>query len=93
MQALLGCAARGGRRREVVRESWRLATGTGPYAGSAEEMTPLRLDGISAVPLAMIAIVLLAAPSRGGLLARGGWGAHLLDIGSMRVIESEGFCQ
>jgi predicted ATP-grasp superfamily ATP-dependent carboligase len=93
MQALLGCAARGGRRRDVVRECWRLATGAGPYAGSAEEMTPLRLDWISAVPLAMIAMVLLAAPSRGVLLARGGWGAHLLDVGSMRVIESEGFCQ
>ena len=93
MQALLGCAARGGRRRDVVRECWRLATGAGPYAGSAEEMTPLRLDWISAVPLAMIAMVLLAAPSRGGLLARGGWGAHLLDVGSMRVIESEEFCQ
>ena len=93
MQALLGCAVRGGRRRDVVRECWRLATGAGPYAGSAEEMTPLRLDWISAVPLAMIAMVLLAAPSRGGLLARGGWGAHLLDVGSMRVIESEEFCQ
>lgn len=91
MQALLGCAARGGTRRDLIRECWNLATGDGPYAGSAEELTPLRLDWISAVPLAMIAMVLLAAPGRGVALARGGWGAHLLDIASIRKIESEEF--
>jgi predicted ATP-grasp superfamily ATP-dependent carboligase len=91
MQALLGCAARGGTRRDLVRECWNLAAGGGPYAGSAEELTPLRLDWISAVPLAMIAMVLLAAPGRGIALARGGWGAHLLDIESIRRIESEEF--
>ena len=68
-----------------------MLTGGGPYAGSAEELTPLRLDWISAVPLAMIAMVLLAAPAAVFALARGGWGAHLLDVGSMRVIESEEF--
>lgn len=91
MQALLGCAAGGGTRRDLVRECWNLAAGGGPYAGSAEELTPLRLDWISAVPLAMIAMVLLAAPGRGVALARGGWGAHLLDIASIRKIESEAF--
>ena len=91
MQALLGCASRGGRRRDIVRECWNLATGGGPYAGSAEELTPFRLDWISAVPLAMLAMVLLAAPGRGVALARGGWGAHLLDIGSVKRIESEEF--
>ena len=91
MQALLGCASRGGTRRDLIRECWRLATGGGPYAGSAEELTPVRLDWLSAVPLAMIAIVLLAAPRRGVALARGGWGEHLLDIASIRRIESEEF--
>jgi len=93
MQALLGCASRGGRRRDLIRECWNLATGGGPYAGSTEELTPLRLDWISAVPLAMIAMLLLAAPARGVALARGGWGAHLLDIESIRIIESEEFGQ
>jgi predicted ATP-grasp superfamily ATP-dependent carboligase len=91
MQALLGCASRDGTRRDLIREGWNLATGGGPYAGSVEELTPLRLDWISAVPLAIIAMVLLAAPGRGVALARGGWGAHLLDIESIRRIESEGF--
>jgi predicted ATP-grasp superfamily ATP-dependent carboligase len=91
MQALLGCAARGGTRRDLIMECWRLATGGGPYAGSTEELTPVRLDWISAVPLAMIALLLLASPRRGAALARGGWGAHLLDIESVRRIESREF--
>ena len=89
MQALLGCAARGGTRRDIVRECWRLLTGSGPYADSAEELTPVRLDWISGVPLAMTAIFLLVAPKLAVRLATGGWGAHLLDLGSIGLIESE----
>jgi predicted ATP-grasp superfamily ATP-dependent carboligase len=91
MQALLGCAARGGTRRDLVSECWKLVTASGPYAGSAEELTPVRLDWVSAVPLAMIVILLLAAPRQAGTLARAGWGAHLLDLESVRRIESEDF--
>jgi hypothetical protein len=91
MQVLLGCASRGGRRRDIIRECWRLLTGGGPYADSAEELTPVRLDWISAVPLAMTAIFLLVAPKLAVRLARGGWGAHLLDLGSIGLIESEDF--
>jgi biotin carboxylase len=91
MQALLGCASRGGTRRDVIRECWRLLTGSGPYADSTEELTPVRLDWISAVPVAMIVISLLIAPKLAVTLARGGWGAHLLDVKSVRLIESENF--
>jgi biotin carboxylase len=91
MQVLLGCASRGGTRREVFRECRRLLTGGGPYAMSAEELTPVRLDWLSAVPLAMMAILLLAAPKLAVKLARGGWGAHLLDLKSIRRIESDDF--
>jgi hypothetical protein len=91
MQALLGCASRGGTRRDILREGWRLSTGSAPYAESAEELTPLRLDWISIVPLAMIATFLLIAPRRAAALARGGWGAHLLDPGSIRRIASDDF--
>jgi predicted ATP-grasp superfamily ATP-dependent carboligase len=91
MQVLLGCASRGGTRRDIIVECWRLATGGGPYAQSIEELTPMRLDWISAVPLAMTAILLLVAPKRAATLARRGWGAHLLDLRSMRLIESEKF--
>jgi hypothetical protein len=88
---LLGCASRGGRRRDIIGECRRLVIGIGPYADSAQELTPVRLDWISAVPMVMIAVVLLAAPKLGVRLASGGWGAHLLDIASIRRIEREDF--
>ena len=91
MQVLLGCASRGGTRRDILCECWRLLTGRGPYADSAEELTPVRLDWISTVPLAMTAILLLLAPKLAIRLARGGWGAHLLDLRSIGLIESEAF--
>jgi len=91
MQVLLGCASRGGTRRDILCECWRLLTGGGPYADSIEELTPVRLDWISAVPLAMTMILLLLAPKLAIRLARGGWGAHLLDLRSIGLIESEAF--
>jgi predicted ATP-grasp superfamily ATP-dependent carboligase len=91
MQALLGCASGGGTRRDMIKECWRLLTGAEPYADSTEELTPVRLDWISAVPLAMTAVSLLIAPKLAGTLARQGWGAHLLDVGTIRLIESEDF--
>ena len=91
MQVLLGCASRGGTRRDLLRECWRLSTGAGPYADSTEELTPVRLDWLSAVPLAMIAILLLIAPKLAIRLARGGWGAHLLDLRSIRLIARDDF--
>jgi predicted ATP-grasp superfamily ATP-dependent carboligase len=91
MQALLGCATRGGTRREIIRECWHLAIGIGPYAESTEELTPLRLDWLGIVPLAIAAILLLAAPKLAFTLARRGWGAHLLDPRAIRLIESENF--
>jgi predicted ATP-grasp superfamily ATP-dependent carboligase len=91
MQALLGCGSRGGARRDILRECWHLLRGDGPYAGSSEELTPVRQDWISAVPLAMTAMLLLASPRFAVKLARGGFGAHLLDLDSIRMIESEEF--
>ena len=91
MQALIGCASRGATRRDIMRECWHLVSGDGPYAGSTEELTPLRLDWVSAVPLAMTAMALLAAPRLAVTLARRGFGAHLLDLESIRRIESESF--
>ncbi|MGH6641767.1 MAG: hypothetical protein ACRED3_03625 [Bradyrhizobium sp.] len=91
MQALLGCASRGGTRRDIIRECGRLLTAGGPYAGSSEELTPVRLDWLSAVPLVITAALLLASPKSAIKLARGGFGAHLLDLKSIRKIESEEF--
>jgi predicted ATP-grasp superfamily ATP-dependent carboligase len=91
MQALLGCAARGGTRRDIADECVRLFAKRGPYAGSTEELTPVRCDWISAVPLAITAALLLASPKSAIKLARGGFGAHLLDLKSIRAIERAEF--
>ena len=91
MQALLGCASRGGTRRDIIGECRRLATGGGPYVDSSEELTPARLDWIGMVPLAMMTVFLLIAPKLAVTLARRGWGAHLLDLRSIGLIESENF--
>jgi predicted ATP-grasp superfamily ATP-dependent carboligase len=91
MQALLGCASRGGTRRDIVRECRRLMAGSGPYAGSVEELTPVRLDWLSVVPLLITATLLLASPKLVDAMARAGWGAHLLDLASVRAIECEDF--
>jgi hypothetical protein len=91
LQALLGCALRGGGRRDIARQCWWLATGRGVYAGSVEELTPLRLDWISLVPLAATAIALLLRPGLAATLADQGWGAHLLDPKSIAVIAGEDF--
>jgi predicted ATP-grasp superfamily ATP-dependent carboligase len=91
MQALLGCALRGGERRDILRECGCLLMKRGPYTDSREEMTPVRLDWVSAVPLAITALALLVAPKLAHRLVTRGWGAHLLDIKSIRAIESESF--
>jgi predicted ATP-grasp superfamily ATP-dependent carboligase len=91
LQALLGCAARDGTRHGIFRECMRVAARRGPYAGSVEELTPVRRDWISAMPLAMTALALLANPKLAGTLSKKGWGAHLLGIKSIRLIESENF--
>jgi predicted ATP-grasp superfamily ATP-dependent carboligase len=91
MQALFGGAARAGSRREIFRECMRVTARRGSYAGSIEELTPVRSDWISAVPLAMTALALLANPKLAGTLSKKGWGAHLLGIESIRLIESENF--
>jgi predicted ATP-grasp superfamily ATP-dependent carboligase len=91
MQALLGCALRGGTRRDLFREGVRLLRGRPPYAESVEELTPPRLDWLSAVPLALTAAILLVAPQMAATLAAKGWGDHLLDARSVRIIADAGF--
>jgi predicted ATP-grasp superfamily ATP-dependent carboligase len=91
LQALLGCALRGGTRRDIARECVDLLMRRGAYAGSVEELTPVGRDWISAVPLAIAVVVLLVAPSMARPLVKGGWGAQLLDAHSIEIIADENF--
>jgi hypothetical protein len=92
MQALLGAALRTGSRLEVVRQLWRLAAGRGEYAGSVEELTPVGLDWVSAVPATMTALLLLVNPGFARELPKRGWGSHLLTPKSIRLIEERLEC-
>ncbi len=87
LQALLGCALRGGSRADIIREGYALAMRRGRYEGSVEELTPVRLDWPSAVPLAATALLLMASPRLAGRLQGEGWGAHLLDARAIEAIE------
>ncbi|MDB5617373.1 hypothetical protein [Tardiphaga sp.] len=87
MQALLGCAQRGGTRREVLRESFDLFRHRGVYAGSTEELTPVRQDPWSLLPLAITTLALLVSPRLAKPLATRGWGQHLLSPRTVRLIE------
>ncbi|HEU0083926.1 MAG TPA: hypothetical protein VFQ87_13760 [Bradyrhizobium sp.] len=91
MQALLGCAARGGSRRDIFGECARMVAGREPYADSVEELTPLRNDWVSAIPVAMTALALLANPKLAATLSKKGWGAHLLDARTVRLIQDGNF--
>jgi hypothetical protein len=88
IQALLGCAMRDGSRRKLAQECWRLLSGTGDYAQSSEELTPARLDWLSAVPAVTAAIWLLASPRAAQTMVKRGWGAHLLTRESARKIRT-----
>lgn len=91
MQALLGHASRGGTRRDILVECSDLLKTAGPYNASTEELTPVQLDWLSALPLAMTAGLTLVSPKLARTVARGGFGAHLLDLKSIRKIEREDF--
>jgi hypothetical protein len=87
LQALLGCALRGASRRDIIREAHDLVARRGHYAGSVEELTPVRFDWPSAVPLVVTALLLMASPRLAGRLQGEGWGAHLLDARAIEAIE------
>jgi predicted ATP-grasp superfamily ATP-dependent carboligase len=59
MMGLMEAAARRGRRRDVIREAALMIAGRGRYEGTVEELTPLRIDPLSTVPLTAVIVRLL----------------------------------
>jgi hypothetical protein len=86
LQAVFGVAMRSRSRIRVARTVWRLLRRSGIYRNSREELTPLRLDWLGIVPLAMAALILLVSPGAAGALIRRGWGSGLLTPASVRAI-------
>jgi hypothetical protein len=63
MMGLLDAAGRRGSRMDVLREALLLISGSGRYRGTIEELTPVRSDWRSAIPLIAVAIRLLISPT------------------------------
>ncbi|HTN78290.1 MAG TPA: ATP-grasp domain-containing protein [Acidimicrobiales bacterium] len=68
--AVLG-AAQDGQRRAIAAEIAHAARRTGDYRGSREELTPLRHDPLSAVPVALAVVATVAVPSTWSWFATG----------------------
>jgi predicted ATP-grasp superfamily ATP-dependent carboligase len=90
LQVLLGCAIRERRRSSLLRECWLLLTNRGVYRESHEELTPVRWDWLSAIPLIVAAFSLLMRPAAAYCLPKKGWGSHLLTPESIRKIRTLG---
>jgi len=89
LQALLGKALQTRSRIEITREIWRFLAGTGPYAGSREELTPVSLDWMCILPVGATAFAVLTHPEAARILPQRGWGAGLLTPESIRIIRDE----
>jgi predicted ATP-grasp superfamily ATP-dependent carboligase len=90
LQVLLGSAIRDRRRSSLLRECWLLLTNRGAYRESREELTPVRFDWLSTIPLIVTALWLLVRPSAASYLSEKGWGSHLLSPESIRKIRNLG---
>jgi predicted ATP-grasp superfamily ATP-dependent carboligase len=90
--ALLGCSIRSGSRREVLRECRRLMLGCDPYTNSREELTPISLDRLSLVPLAIVAMVLLGSPKAARGMSVDTARSHQLNPQSVRIIRENHTC-
>jgi len=69
--AVLGASAEGRGRRGVAAEIWAALTHSGPYRGSAEELTPVRGDPRAPLPVVAATAMMLARPALWRLLASG----------------------
>jgi hypothetical protein len=86
----LGSAMRDQRRSSLLRECWLLLTNRGAYRASREELTPVRWDWLSVIPLIVAALWLLVRPAAAYDLPKKGWGPHLLNPESIRKIRALG---
>lgn len=84
--AILGAAQHGGGRRGVMAELVHAVSKSHDYASSSEELTPIREDLLSVVPVAMAAIATLVAPRSWSLFASGSISNYALSEDGWRLI-------
>ena len=88
LQALMGAGLRGATRREVLRTVWHATRARGGYIDSQEELTPVRTDWQSLLPLMATGAALMISPGYAHALAARGWGEQLLRLETMEEIRS-----
>lgn len=76
--AVLGAAQHDGRRRDIARQLWAAACHQDGYRASTEELTPLRHDPLTIVPVAIAAVATLVRPASSRHLTSGSVGAYAL---------------
>ncbi len=86
MAILLGIADRGGSQREVLRTIGEDIRGRGIFAESREDLTPVRLDPPSLIPLAVVSGQLLLRPRAAQHLAAGTVNAYSLTAAAVETI-------
>lgn len=69
MATLLGIGSRGGSRKEIIFEIIKVLSRSGNYKNSKEELTPIKKDFYSIVPLLFITLKLLVNPSSANEIA------------------------
>jgi hypothetical protein len=82
--------AAAGRRRDVAAELLRAMRGRGVYAGSREELLPLRIDYKSLFPLGYVLSRLLADPKSATALSNGSIASYALSPEAARQIANAG---
>jgi len=90
LMGLLSAAAARARRLDVIAELIRAIRGRGLYAGSREELLPVRIDYKSLFPLAYVLTRLLLNPKSATALSAGSITSYSLGPGAARRIADAG---
>jgi hypothetical protein len=88
MALLLGVADHGGSRRELLRAIVEDLRGRGTFAGSKEDLTPVRRDPPSLIPLCVVSGQLLLNPHAAHHIATGAINAYSLTDKTVETIMS-----
>lgn len=88
MANLLGVAAQDGSRRALLRSLAQAAGRRGIYRGSREDLTPVRADPASILPLGLVVGWLLLRPTAAREIAAGAVGAYSLSAEAVRAIHA-----
>lgn len=86
---LLGRADAGGSRLDLLGELGAAIRGTGIYADSAEQLTPLRRDPPSLVALAAVLAQLLISPRRAAGIAKGAIRRYSVGVEALRLLRAD----